>query len=268
MRAAVRTPREQAAAPAVHSPRSLTRVFALLDAIARASDGLTLSELSVALDAPKSSLLVLLRPLVAMDYLDRVAARYTLGSSAFRIASEILSARSFPRLVRGYMQELAARTRETVFLAALDADARTVTYVECIESPQAVRYVVPAGTTRALYASAAGRVLLAFQDDAWREHYLRSERLDRLTSRTVTDRDALRRELQVIRSEGIAVALGEAVEGAAGIAAPLAAADGTVRYALLVGAPVERFQRELPSLRQAMLDVIARASGATREAGG
>lgn len=244
------------------------RVFALLDAIAGAADGLTLSELSAALEAPKSSLLVLLRPLVAMGYLDHGSARYTLGGAAFRIASDILSARQFPKLVRAYMEELAARTRESVFLAALDADARTVTYVECIESPQAVRYVVPAGTTRALYASAAGRVLLAFQDEAWRERYLKSVRIERLTPRTVTDRDALRRELQAIRKSGVAVVVGEAIEGAAGLAAPLAAADGTVRHALLVGAPVERFQRELPALRRAMQDVITRASGAMRRTGG
>ncbi len=252
----------------VYSPRSVARVLGLLDAIARSADGLTLSGLSAALDAPKSSLLVLLRPLVAMGYLDHASGRYTLGGAAFRIASDILSARQFPKLVRPLMEDLAARTRESVFLAALDAEARTVTYVECIESPQAVRYVVPVGTTRALYASAAGRVLLAFQDEAWRERYVKSVRLERLTPRTVTDRDSLRRELQAIRESGIAVVIGEAVEGAGGLAAPLAAADGTVRHALLLGAPVERFQRELPALRRAMLAVVARASGAKRTAQG
>lgn len=251
----------------VYSPRSVTRVLALFGTIAGSAGGLSLAELSTALDAPKSSLLVLLRPLVAMGYLDHASARYTLGAAAFRIASRILSARQFPKLVRPYMEELAARTRESVYLAALDADARTVSYVECIESPQAVRYVVPVGTTRALYASAAGRVLLAFQDDAWRERYLKSVRLERLTPRTVTDSDALRRELESIRKSGIAIGLGEAVEGAAGLAAPLTAADGTVGHALLVGAPLERFQRELPALRRAMHDVIARASGAMRKEG-
>ncbi|MGE3759637.1 MAG: helix-turn-helix domain-containing protein, partial [Pseudobdellovibrionaceae bacterium] len=50
------------------SPRSLARVLGLFDAIAHAGDGLTLARLSVELKSPKSSLLTLLRPLVAKGY--------------------------------------------------------------------------------------------------------------------------------------------------------------------------------------------------------
>jgi DNA-binding IclR family transcriptional regulator len=246
------------------SPRSLARVLGLFEALAAADGGLTLTQLSAALDAPKSSLLLLLKPLVAMGYLEHGAARYTLGAAVFRMAASILSARRFPRLIRPYMEALVARTRESVFLAVLDRDARAVTYVECIESPQAVRYVVPVGTTRALYPSAAGRVLLAFQDEAWRERYLESTPITAMTPRTVTDRDLLSRELRAIRKAGVAVTVGEAVDGAAGIAAPIAGADGTVRHALLVGAPAARFQKELPALRKAVLEVAASASGALR----
>ncbi len=244
-----------------YSPRSLTRILGLFGSIAKADGGLTLSQLSAALDAPKSSLLLLLKPLVTMGYLNHASARYTLGAAVFRMASEILSVRQFPKLIRPYMEELVARTRESVFLAVLDREAMIVTYVECIESPQAVRYAVPAGTTRPLYPSAAGRVLLAFQDEAWRERYLRSIKLKALTSKTVTNRDALRRELETIRKAGVAITISEAVDGAAGIAAPVIGADGSVTHALLVGAPAARFQNELPALHKAMLEVIAGASG-------
>jgi len=248
----------------IYSPRSLTRVLGLFGAIAKSDDGLTLAQLSAALEAPKSSLLLLLKPLVSMGYLNHASARYTLGTALFRMASEILSVRQFPKLIRPYMEELVARTRESVFLAVLDRDAKVVTYVECVESPHAVRYVVPAGTTRPLYPSAAGRVLLAFQDEAWREHYLKSIKLKALTSKTVTDRDALRRELDAIRKAGVAVTVSEAVDGAAGVAAPVFGADGAVTHALLVGAPAARFQSQLPALRKAILEVAADASGVLR----
>ncbi len=248
----------------VYSPRSLTRVLGLFGAIAKSDEGLTLAQLSSSIEAPKSSLLLLLKPLVSMGYLNHASARYRLGAAVFRLASEILSVRQFPKLIRPYMEELVARTRESVFLAALDRDAKIVTYVECIESPQAVRYSVPAGTTRQLYPSAAGRVLLAFQDDAWREHYLKSVRLKALTSKTLTDRDALRRELDAIRKAGVAITLGETVDGAAGIAAPVFGADGSASHALLIGAPAARFPGELPALRKAIVEVAANASGVLR----
>jgi DNA-binding IclR family transcriptional regulator len=100
------------------SPRSLARVLGLFEALAAADGGLTLTQLSTALDAPKSSLLLLLKPLVAMGYLEHGAARYTRGAAVFRMAASILSARRFPRLIRPYMEALVARTRESVLTDA------------------------------------------------------------------------------------------------------------------------------------------------------
>jgi len=134
--------------------------------------------------------------------------------------------------------------------------------VECIDSPQAVRYSVPPGTIRPLYTSAAGRLLLAYQDDDFRARYLKSVKLKALTALTPIDRQALKRELESIRETGVAISIGEAVVGAAGIAAPVLSADGTVTHALLVAAPVDRFKSALPSLREAVVAIAKSASNA------
>jgi IclR family acetate operon transcriptional repressor len=49
----------------VTGPRALTRLLALFDALSASADGLSLADLSIVLDSPKSSLLNLLRPMVA-----------------------------------------------------------------------------------------------------------------------------------------------------------------------------------------------------------
>jgi len=48
----------------VSGPRSLTRLLGLFGVLSQATNGMTLAELSVSLESPKSSLLNLLRPLV------------------------------------------------------------------------------------------------------------------------------------------------------------------------------------------------------------
>jgi IclR family acetate operon transcriptional repressor len=226
------------------SPRSLVRLLGLFEAIARASDGLTLAELSVALESPKSSLLAMLKPLTATGHLLHEAGRYRLGPTVFTFAETLLRARQSSPLIRAFMQELWAETKETVLLTAIDREARLSTYVECLDSPQVVRYVVPAGTTRPLYCSAAGQVLLAFQPEAWREHYLLGVRLQKLTPKTIADRNVLRRRLDTIRASGISVSIGEAVPGAAGIAVPIMHGDGVVNEALLLGGPSDRIERD------------------------
>jgi len=54
----------------VTGPRSLMRLLGLFDALAKSKEGLTLADLNTELSSPKSSLLNLLRPLVASGYLN------------------------------------------------------------------------------------------------------------------------------------------------------------------------------------------------------
>ena len=53
-------------------PRSLTRLLGLFDVLSLTQNGMSLAELSATLAAPKSSLLNLLRPLVAEGYLIQI----------------------------------------------------------------------------------------------------------------------------------------------------------------------------------------------------
>jgi hypothetical protein len=74
-------------------PRSVSRVLVVLSAIADSGEGRTLAHLSGALCIPKSSLLVLLRSLVDLEFLVHESGRYHLASAAFEFASNIQSAR-------------------------------------------------------------------------------------------------------------------------------------------------------------------------------
>lgn len=242
--------------------RATLRLLGLFETIAKANDGLTLAALSAALAVPKSSLLLLLRPLVSSGYLAREKDAYSLGPSIFRLSAEILSTRSLPRQIRPCMEKLAQDSQETVFLAVMDQEQERVVYVEIIESPQLVRYTVPVGSSRPLYCSAAGRLLLAYQNREWLERYLRRTSLKPMTKRTLTSKHALRKELEKIKREGIAVSIGQAVPGAAGVAAPVLNADGSIAAALLVGAPTDRFHKELPLLRRLVKAAAEKVSGA------
>lgn len=243
-------------------PRSVMRLMRVLEAVSAAREGRTLAHLSAQLASPKSSLLTLLRPLVAGGYLMHVDNRYRLGTAAYRLASAIVATRDLAQLMAPYMEDLVSRTRESVFLAILDREARLVTYADRIDSPQAVRYSAPVGAMRPLYCSAAGLVLLAHQDEEWQERYLKSVAIKPLTPDTVTSKSAIRSKLAKIREEGVSISIGEAVAEVAGIAAPIFDPDGTVSAALLIGAPADRFCKELPMLRDVIVDVSRQASGA------
>jgi IclR family transcriptional regulator, acetate operon repressor len=241
--------------------RSATRLVALFEALAKTAEGVSLAELSARLGAPKSSLLGILRSMVASGYMEHHHGLYRLGPKAFRLAADILAIRRFPALVRPILQDLAAKSGETVFLVLLDRTAQRMTYADIIDSPNPVRYTVPTGTTRPLYVSAGGQMLLAYQDPEWIDAYIGATRLDALTPRTITDPQELRARLAMIRREGFAISLGETVPGAAGLAAPIFDADGTVAAGLLIGAPIDRFEQNLPESRRLLREATARVAG-------
>ena len=155
-------------------PRSLTRILGLFEVLSGTNAGMSLTELSETLGSPKSSLLHLLRPLVSEGYLTHENGIYRLGASLYRLAAGVLANWDFPRLVRPFMAELAQRTGETALLGVLNREAESLTYVEIIDGPHPIRYHIPVGTTRTLYASAAGRLLLAYADRDWCRSYLAS----------------------------------------------------------------------------------------------
>ena len=71
----------------------------------------------------------------------------------------------------------------------------------------------------------------------------------------------MRDRLATIRREGFSISLGETVPGAAGIAAPIFNADGSVTAGLLIGAPIDRFEQELPELKRLLREATMRAAG-------
>src|SRR5215207_7679196 len=113
-------------------PRSLTRLLGLFDVLSLTQNGMSLAELSATLASPKSSLLNLLRPLVAEGYLIHADGSYRIGPSIIRLSASVMSAWNFPKMIRPFMEELVERTGETVLLGVLNKEAEVLAYTEII----------------------------------------------------------------------------------------------------------------------------------------
>ena len=248
----------------VTGPRSLTRLLNLFPALAAVPKGLTLAQLNATLNSPKSSLLNLLRPLVADGYLVCDNGRYRLGSSIFRLAANIMSVWNFSGTLRPHLESLALLSRESVYVGILEPAHRTIVYVDAIESPHSVRFSVPVGAERSLYNTAAGRVLLAYAEPAWLNQYLKTTKLQAVTKSTIATRTDLLAELTKVRDTRVSVSLGELFAESAAIAAPVFGTNGKIIAAIAIGAPLVRLLPRLEELKPMISQIAARASGGTR----
>jgi len=212
----------------------------IYELLAVSASGMTLTEISGEVGAPKTSLLNLLPPLVAAGYLVQADGRYALGPRMFGLAATVMRHPQFMLLARPYMVELAHSLQETISLAVLDPISNVAVYVDAIDSPFPLNYTVPVGRTRPLYASVAGKVLLSFQSDEYIRTYLATTPLVPCTGRTITSKAVLKRELEKVRKEGIAATVEESSEGISGFAAPIFDRDGTIVAAMTAGGPTPR----------------------------
>ena len=220
----------------------------ILELAARHPDGLPLRDVSARLEAPKSSLLPLLRALTARRYLEQGrSGEYRLGPGALGLGAAA-PARELTDVARPAVVDLMRRTGETVFLGTLTGDRTSVVYVDKVESDHVIRYAGGVGDRRPLHATSSGKVLLAFLPDGEREQVLDVLSLSRHTDRTVTSLPALRESLADIRRTGLCVTVDEILPGASGIAAPVFDRHGRVAGACAIGGPTHRVRPRLKAL--------------------
>ncbi len=244
------------------APMALERVLRTLRLLADEPDGLTLSQLMAQIEAPKTSVHSLLHGLAAAAYVQRHDSLYRLGPESFVLGAALVAARSLTIVATPYLRDARAQSGETVLLAVIDRISGRLTYTQILESHKPVRYAVPVGTTRPLFATSAGRVLLAFQDEAWRREYLKTADLRAMTDKTVTDRRQLSRIIERIRTSGHGATIGEVTPDVAGFAAPIFEPNGQVNAAVIIAAPIERGRAVAERLTGIVIQIAAQLSQA------
>jgi len=242
--------------------QSVDRAVRILIAL-QGARSMSLGEIASAVGLPPSTVHGIVRTLLGHGMVTQESdtGRYRLGPAIFRMSANVMAAWNFAKVLRPFMVELSSACKETVYLGVLDVEEKVVTYVEVLESAQSVRYSMTVGQRRPLYCTAAGRVLLAHAPAPFLDTYLDTVKLEALTPRTKSTREALLAELALIRETGIAVSKGELVSESGGMSVPVRSPDGTVIAAMAIGAPLERFETHFDRLQEILLGVARRASG-------
>jgi len=238
-------------------------VIQILEALSASARPLSLADLSRVLATPKSSMAALLRGLAEADFVAASDGVYRLGPGAFGLGSALLEARrrfQTSDLIRDGMRRLAERSGETVLFAVRDEGAATMTYVDVIESRNAVRFSVSVGDRRPLYCTSGGRVLLAAGSEEDLRRYLDRLKPERFTVYTETSRRRLAEAITEVRETGVARTVDQAADGLTGTAAAIRDAAGTVVGALVVAAPSSRLQDHSAELGRLVLEEAAAIS--------
>jgi IclR family transcriptional regulator, acetate operon repressor len=172
--------------------------------------------------------------------LDESTRRYSLGPTTLAIADAYLAHIDIRDLAQAPMRRLSDLTDETATLSILTGRSRV--YIGQEAPARELKMTVPLGHPFPLHAGSSSKAFLAFLSEADREKYLAAGELPALTERTVTNQEALRRELAAVRGRGYAVSFGERQQGAGSVAAPIFNRQGEPVAVMSVCGPAERFR--------------------------
>lgn len=245
------------------SPQSVTRVIQILEALCASSTPIGLAQLARTLNAPKSSIAALLRGLTDAEFVVPSEGVYRLGPAAFGLGSALIEARrrlQSSSFVRDGMRRLAERSGETVLFAVRESGDDTLTYVDVIESRNAVRFAVAVGDRRPLYCTAGGRALLATFAEDDLQSYLQRLQPQQLTTQTETNKRELGEIIATARTNGFAQTIDQTSEGVTGTAAVIRDAAGNAIGSLIVAAPSARIQDRGAELARLVIEEAAAIS--------
>ncbi|WP_205648881.1 SMP-30/gluconolactonase/LRE family protein [Acuticoccus kandeliae] len=247
-----------------HAPgtQALARGLQIMEVLGATPGSLRFTDLQDRLGLPKGSLHRLLATLIESGYV-AIEARdqtYRLGSRLFELAHRVWDTTDLRGAAEPEMERLKDLTGEAVRLGILDAD--TILYVDQRDVPHAVRVNSAVGGRAPLHASALGKAMLAHLPTARRAGLLARLELSRATEHTITDREALARELDLIKGRGYAMSVEETHDGVNAVAAPVLDHRAEPIGAIGVVAPAFRLPGErLHALGRDVIEAARRISG-------
>lgn len=223
---------------------SLERVLLVLEALARAPQGLGLMELARQLRLPKAGAFRIITTLLYHGYVQRDPAtgRIALTRKILTLGNAAICQYDIIEQALPIMRRLRDATGETIQLNTHIGIEGLV--LDQVPGLHEIRIVVDPGTRFGLHCSAPGKAILAFLPDAERDAILAAMPFPRRSPTTITDPLRFRAELERVKKQGYGVDRAEGiVVGLHCISAPVFDQSAYPVAALTVTAPAMRVPR-------------------------
>ncbi len=243
--------------------QSVDRAIRVLVAL-QGARRMTLSELAGRLDLPSSTVHGIVRTLVGhgMVTQEHGSGRYQLGPAVLRLGNVYLDTLELRSKAIPWAEDLARRTGCAVRTGVLLLDDVVIIHHE--PRPDGSRQMPEVGIVIPAHASALGKAILAFDDDA-ASRMLTDSPLRSMTGETIVSSADLKQQLADVASTGLASEQDEAVLGECALAGPVFDSSGAPVGAIGLVVPSANWPAD-PATCGAVRDAaraISRELGAT-----
>lgn len=238
--------------------QSIERAFAILEAVAAARDGASLSDVARKLELHTSTVFHLVKTMQDLGYVEQDAAskRYRLGGRLLGLVGSSGDMRDNLARIESFVGRLAETTGENAHYAIRSGDEIHVLLRADGKGP--FRLTERMGMVRPAHATAIGKVLLAFMPEAELKLFLARTALEAFTPRTITDAQLLTAELARVREAEVAFDDAEFHDELRCAAVPVRDFRGSVTGALGISGPAWHLSLSKLNQQVAQLRKVAR----------
>jgi len=199
-----------------------------------------LPELANILNVDRSTIHRLLGTLLQRNYVaqDAENKRYSVGFKVIELSRSALDGYSIRAKAKPFLRKLTQETGESTNLCVPASNHAVCIDFEASPSPLAVSNDI--GIEFLYHATSAGKVLLAYMAEDKLEAILKNYIFTGFTPRTITTRERMQNEIEMIREKGYAVDDEEHYIGVRCIAAPIRNYSNKVKAAISCSGPTSR----------------------------
>ena len=225
--------------------QSLSRAFAILEAVARHREGIGLAELSKLVGLHNSTAFHLAKTMVSLGYIrqERDSKRYRVGRPLFALAASALDEIEMVNVATPIMEELSRETGESSHFAVRMGDA--VVVIARTSGPGAFQLTDRVGVVRPAHCTALGKIILAALRPDQLKRFLERVELVPSTKKSITEPSVLLREIAEVRRSATAFDDGEFNPEVRCVAVPIFNFTGDVVGALGISGPVWRMTDQI-----------------------
>jgi DNA-binding IclR family transcriptional regulator len=237
--------------------QSLGRAFAILEEVARNRDGIGLAELSKRVGLHNSTTFHLVKTLVTLGYVRQLkdSKRYRIGRPLFALAASALDELEMASLATPVLEDLARTTGESAHFSVRMGDA--VVVLARTSGPGAFQITDRVGVVRPAHCTALGKIMLAALAPDQFDRFVARTEFKAETPNSITNPDALRREIAQVRRTGMAFDDGEFDTEMRCVALPVRDFSGQIIGALGISGPVWRLSIETLQKRARLVRAAA-----------
>ena len=186
--------------------RTTERSVQILQIIAKSNEGMEMDEICERLSIPRTSCYDILVTLVHLGMLEvntGVKRSYKIGLNAYRIGMSYMNNRNISEIIAPALKELSKELQNTCFFGVLEGDK--IVYISKFEPENPIITTATIGTKNPIYNTSLGKAILSSMSAEEIKGILSGIELKQATRFTITDREELIKNIELVRVRGFAL---------------------------------------------------------------